>query len=126
MYVESNQHTPSAQSPSDSDSDIDVYGGSHRALAAKRQHRRPAPSARDITPSHAELRFSTRKAGKVSNYNEDEDDDMFDDEADMMPQTSWVSNPQENLPAIDAVLNHRPNPDAPGVLRRLLSSIAAS
>ena len=53
----------------------------------------------------------------MSNYNEDEDDDMFDDEADMVPQTSWVSAPQENSPAIDAVLNHRPNPDAPGVLR---------
>lgn len=31
---------------------------------------------------------------------------MFDDEADMMPQ-SWAAAPDENLPAIDVVLNHR-------------------
>ena len=101
----SKQHTPSAQSISDSDSDIDAYGGSRRALAAKKQHRRSAQPARDTTPAHGEVRFSTRKAAKVSNYNED-DEDMFDDEADMLPQTYWTAL-DENTPAIDAVLNHR-------------------
>ena len=41
----------------------------------------------------------------MSNYNED-DDDMFDDEADMVPQTYWTTM-EDNVPAIDAVLNHR-------------------
>lgn len=101
----SKQNTPSAQSPSDSESDIDAYGGSRRA-AAKKNHRRSVQPTRDITPAHGEVRFSTRKAAKVSNYNED-DDDMFDDEADMVPQSYWTAGPEENVPAIDAVLNHR-------------------
>ena len=33
---------------------------------------------------------------------------MFDDEADMVPQQEyWVAGPEETVPAIDAVLNHR-------------------
>lgn len=104
--VVSKQNTPSAQSPSESESDIDAYGGSRRA-AAKKNHRRSVQPTRDITPAHGEVRFSTRKAAKVSNYNED-DDDMFDDEADMVPQGYWMAGPEEDVPAIDAVLNHRP------------------
>ena len=101
----SKHNTPSAQSPSESESDIDDYGGSRRA-AAKRTNRRSVQPTRDITPAHGEVRFSTRKAAKVSNYNED-DDDMFDDEADMVAQEYWTAGPDENVPAIDAVLNHR-------------------
>lgn len=41
----------------------------------------------------------------MSNYNED-DDDMFDDEADMIPQAQYL-NAGDDLPAIDVVLNHR-------------------
>ncbi len=74
-------------------------------MVAKKQQRRSLQPGRDPTPSHGEVRFSTRKAAKVSNYNED-DDDMFDDEADMLPQNNWV-NPEEDVLAIDAVLNHR-------------------
>lgn len=114
--VASKQHTPSAQSPSDSESDIDGYGGSRRAVAAKKQQRRSLQPARDITPAHGEVRFSTRKAAKVSNYNED-DDDMFDDEADMMPQNNWDVSPEENVPAIDAVLNHRLRDDTSKLAR---------
>ena len=32
---------------------------------------------------------------------------MFDDEDDMVPQSSRQAGPEENSPAIDAVLNHR-------------------
>lgn len=74
-------------------------------MVAKKQQHRSLQPGRDPTPSHGEVRFSTRKAAKVSNYNED-DDDMFDDEADMLPQNNWV-NPEEDVLAIDAVLNHR-------------------
>lgn len=106
----SNQNTPSAQSPSDSDSDIDAYGGSRRAFAAKKQQRRLQQPARDITPAHGEVRFSTRRAAKVSNYNED-DDDMFDDEADIL-QTGYYYVEEDNSRAIDVVLNHRLRDDA--------------
>ena len=74
-------------------------------MLTKPKHRRPIQSTRDTTPAHGELRFSTRKAAKVSNYNED-DDDMFDDEDDMMPQ-AWTAAADDNTPAIDVVLNHR-------------------
>ena len=104
MFSVSDRRSRSAQSPSDSDSDIDAYGGSRRALA-KKQHRRLQQATRDTTPSHGEVRFSTRKAAKVSNYNED-DDDMFDDEADMIPQAQYP-DAGEDVPAIDIVLNHR-------------------
>ncbi|KAL6717952.1 ATP-dependent DNA helicase Hrp3 [Lecanora helva] len=100
----SKQHTPSAASPSESDSDLDAYGGSRRA-AIKKHQRRSLPPVRDPTPAHGEVRFSTRKAARVSNYNED-DDDMFDDEADMVPQNYWTTA-EEDVSAIDAVLNHR-------------------
>ena len=86
------------------ESDSDAYGGIRRSHLGKKQHRRLIQSTRDTTPSHGEIRFSTRKAAKVSNYNED-DDDMFDDEADMIPQ-SWAAA-EDNSPAIDVVLNHR-------------------
>lgn len=104
IRVASNQATPSARSISDSESDVDAYGGSRRAFASKKRHRRPLQAARDTTPAHGEVRFSTRKAAKVSNYNED-DDDMFDDEADMLPQGDWTL--EEDIPAIDVVLNHK-------------------
>ena len=71
----------------------------------KKQQRRSLQPARDPTPAHGEVRFSTRKAAKVSNYNED-DDDMFDDEADWVAQSTGAAA-EEDKPAIDAVLNHR-------------------
>ena len=42
----------------------------------------------------------------MSNYNED-DDDMFNEEADIITPNHWPTGPDENVPAIDAVLNHR-------------------
>ena len=61
----------------------------------------------DSGPVHGEVRFSTRKAAKVSNYNED-DDDMFDeDETEMLTPSYWITGSEENTPAIDAILKHR-------------------
>jgi chromodomain-helicase-DNA-binding protein 1 len=42
----------------------------------------------------------------VSTYNED-DDDIFNDEEDMLTPNYWPTGPDENLPAIDLVLDHR-------------------
>lgn len=60
----------------------------------------------------------------MSNYNED-DDDMFDDEADMMPQTYWTTTAEENVPAIDAVLNHRLREDTSELAQTVLLKVGA-
>ena len=107
-YTASKQPTPSAQSPSDSESDEDAYSGSrHRTLTTKKsQQRRILQSATEPVNTHGEVRFSTRKAAKVSNYNED-DEDPFDDEENILTPGYWVTAPEEDTPAIDVVLNHR-------------------
>ncbi|KIV88307.1 hypothetical protein PV10_08001 [Exophiala mesophila] len=107
----SNQPTPVVESPSASDGDSDAYGG-RRARLSKKQRRRLLQSAESLTPAHAEVRFSTRKAAKVSTYNEDDDDDMFDDnDPDTLTPSYWANGVEDNSPAIDIVLNHRLKPD---------------
>lgn len=100
--------TPATQSPSESESGSDIYGGARNRAVSKKQRRRLLQSAAGLTPpTHAEVRFSTRKAAKVSNYNEDDDDMFSEDEMDMMTPNYWAVGADENVPAIDAVLNHR-------------------
>lgn len=87
-----------------SDSDSDEYGGS-RAKTSKANRRRLLQGG---APTHAEVRFSTRNAGRVSNYNEEEDDSMFEDDPDEMAQNYWPNYPaDDDRPAVDIVLNHR-------------------
>ena len=95
----------SLSSPMDSDSQDDSRGKHRirRGNPVKTQHR---SSIKDY-PTNGEVRFSTRKAAKVSNYNEDDDEDMFEDEANMVTDNYWAYWPDETLPAIDSVLNHR-------------------
>ena len=103
----SKQATPVVESPSGSDNDSDAYGG-RRAKISKKQRRRLLQSAESLTPQHAEIRFSTRRAAKVSTYNEDEDDDMLLEEDDeMLTPNYWANGVEDNSPAIDIVLNHR-------------------
>jgi chromodomain-helicase-DNA-binding protein 1 len=71
----------------------------------KKKNRRPVESD-SLAPSHAEVRFSTRRAAKISNYNEDDEDGFSEDEAMLTPNYS-ATGPAENVPAIDIVLNHR-------------------
>lgn len=110
LYIVSKQPTPSGQSRTESESDIDAYGGSRRRLQAKK-HRRLLQPANHPSSSHGEVRFSTRKAAKVSTYNED-DDDIFNDDEDMLTPNYWPTGPDENLPAIDVVLDHRLREDS--------------
>lgn len=91
-----------SQSPI-SDSDSDEYGGS-RARTSKAKRRRLLQNS---APVHAEVRFSTRNASRVSNYNEEEDDSMFEDDPDELAQSYWVTNEDDDRPAVDVVLNHR-------------------
>ncbi len=102
----SKQPTPILNSPSPSNSDEGAYGGRRGKLTKKQKHR--FLHSANLTPSHAEVRFSTRRSAKVSNYNEDDDDDMFleDNDPDNLTPNYWVGE-EDNSPAIDIVLNHR-------------------
>ncbi|KAI9928779.1 hypothetical protein AWENTII_000872 [Aspergillus wentii] len=96
----------SATQSSFSESDSDEYGGS-RARTNKAKRRRLLQASSNA-PSHAEVRFSTRNASRVSNYNEDNDDSMFEDDPEDMTENYWVDNTAEDdRPAVDIVLNHR-------------------
>ena len=102
----SKQPTPVIETPDDSEGS-DGYGGV-RARLTKKQKRRFLSSGPNLTPSHAEVRFSTRRAGKVSNYNEDDDDEIFDqDDSEMLTPSYWPAGQEDTSPAIDVVLNHR-------------------
>ena len=101
----SKQPTPVVESPSPSDSESDNYGGRRGKLTKKQKHR--FLHSGNLTPSHAEVRFSTRRSAKVSNYNEDDDEEMFlEDDAENLTPNYWVGE-EDNSPAIDIVLNHR-------------------
>ncbi|KAF2222920.1 P-loop containing nucleoside triphosphate hydrolase protein [Elsinoe ampelina] len=98
-------HVSAMRQGSGSDSD-DVYGGQRGREFAKKHRRLQKAAGRD-SPSLADVRFSTRRAAKVSNYNE-EDEDMFEeDDADDMTPNYWVTAAEDTSPAIDVVLNHR-------------------
>ncbi|GAB1212720.1 hypothetical protein ATERTT37_001867 [Aspergillus terreus] len=94
-----------SQSFSD-ESDSDEYGPS-RARSSKAKRRRLLQTSLNNPPSHAEVRFSTRNASRVSNYNEDDDDSMFEDDAEELTQNYWVNTVEDDRPAVDVVLNHR-------------------
>jgi len=89
-----------------SGSDDDVYGGARGKEFAKRHRRLQAASGRD-TPTHAEVRFSTRRAAKVSNYNEDGEDMFEESDTENMTPNYWVTAQEDVGPAIDVVLHHR-------------------
>ncbi|KAK5076453.1 ATP-dependent DNA helicase Hrp3 [Lithohypha guttulata] len=106
----SKQHTPNVESLSDLSDNSDEYGGRHKKLT-KKQKKRFLDSSTGLSPAHAEVRFSTRRAHKVSNYNEDDEDPFVEDESEMMTPNHWATAQEETGPAIDIVLNHRLKPD---------------
>ncbi|KAK5085011.1 ATP-dependent DNA helicase Hrp3 [Lithohypha guttulata] len=102
----SKQQTPNIDSATDASQDSDEYGGRHKKLT-KKQKRRFLDSSAGLSPAHAEVRFSTRRANKVSNYNEDDEDPFAEEESEMLTPNYWATAPEDNTPAIDTVLNHR-------------------
>ncbi|KAL9635277.1 MAG: hypothetical protein Q9204_002680 [Flavoplaca sp. TL-2023a] len=101
----SKRGTPSGISPSDSESDITASRRSRpRSSNNKRTQRRLLQAAVAKPTIQPDVRFSTRQAAKVSNYNED-DDDPFNDEEDM--QYEWVDAPNGSVPQVDIILQHR-------------------
>jgi hypothetical protein len=109
----SKQPSLSAQSMQ-SDSESDAYGTSHRK-SSKKHRRHPAQNGSDSGPAHGEIRWSRRKAARVSNYVE-EDSEEFEEATDELAPNYWV-NADDNTPAIDAILDHRWRDD----ISRLLS-----
>lgn len=107
--IVSKQPSPALATSSDSASESDVYMASRRK-ASKKKPRRPQTHAEsDSGPTYGEVRFSTRRAAKVSNYNED-DEDMFEEEeeeANGFTPNYCAAATDQNVPAIDAILNHR-------------------
>ncbi|KKA16881.1 hypothetical protein T310_9495 [Rasamsonia emersonii CBS 393.64] len=89
-----------------SESDSDEYGGP-RARASRARHRRQLQASSNQQVPHTEVRFSTRNATKVTSYNEDSDDDMFEDDPDDLTPNYWVNAVEDDRPAVDVVLNHR-------------------
>ncbi|CAI6242685.1 unnamed protein product [Periconia digitata] len=105
----SNQPTPAYQSyqSEDSNSESDGYVGARRNVPTKKErHRRQLIAEGQLPPSHAEVRFSSRRTKQVANYNEDESDNFEASEDDMTPNY-WAAAPEETGPAIDRVLDYR-------------------
>ncbi|CAG7942599.1 unnamed protein product [Penicillium nalgiovense] len=91
-----------------SESDSDEYGG--KSARASKARRRRLQQTASYEPSLNEVRFSTRTAKKVSNYNEDDEEDeaMFEEDPEDLPPNYWVeSYVEDTRPAVDVVLNHR-------------------
>ncbi|EYE91202.1 chromatin-remodeling ATPase CHD1 [Aspergillus ruber CBS 135680] len=90
------------------DSDSDEYGGP-RARASKAKRRRLLQAVSSNEPPHGEVRFSTRNASRVSNYREDDDESMFEDDPEDVLENYWANDTveEDNRPAVDVVLNHR-------------------
>lgn len=91
-----------------SDSDSDVYVGARRNALTKKQRRQQLQVAAGLAPpSHAEVRFSTRRAAKVQTYNEDDDLGLSEEESDTMTPSYYAAAAEDNSPAIDIVLKHK-------------------
>lgn len=60
------------------------------------------------TPQLSEVRFSTRRAAKVANYNEDDGYGLSEeDDTENLTPNYYYAYEEDNSPAIDAILNHR-------------------
>ncbi|KAJ9647797.1 ATP-dependent DNA helicase Hrp3 [Coniosporium apollinis] len=112
----SKQPTASELSSTGSGSESDVYVGARRNALTKKQRRRQLlVAAGKAPPSRSEIRFSTRQAAKVTNYNEDDQDSFSEDESELMTPNYWAAGADSDAPAIDVVLAHRLKDDiSPG------------
>ncbi|KAI9775977.1 MAG: hypothetical protein M1839_000676 [Geoglossum umbratile] len=102
----SRRTTPARQTPSTSVSDSDEYSAPNRK-ASKKGRRRFEATTTLLEPSHAEQRFSSRRAAKIASYNEDDDEALSEDESDILTPSNRPTDVDESVRAIDIVLNHR-------------------
>lgn len=82
-----------------------MYVGSRRQVLTKKQRRRQLQVANGLAPpSQGEVRFSSRTANKVTNYNLDDDEDDELEELAITP--NYYNAADDDTPAIDIVLDH--------------------
>ncbi|SMR45497.1 unnamed protein product [Zymoseptoria tritici ST99CH_3D1] len=96
-----------ASSPASESEEGGTYGGQRgRTFAKKHRQKMQAIASGGGTPQLSEVRFSTRRAAKVANYDEEQDLGISeeDDTETATPQYYYV---EDDSPAIDQVLNHR-------------------
>jgi len=94
-------------SPASESEEGDTYGGQRgRAFARKQRRALQAAASGRGTPQLGEVRFSTRRAGKVANYNEDDNLGLSDEETEEMTPNYYYTQEDEG-PAIDQVLNFK-------------------
>lgn len=98
----------------DDDDSEEEYGTKRGPRKPKKQNKNKKKQSRRKAgvdfDEPAEVRFSTRRAAKITNYNEDDDDDDEEDEDEGFMQHLY---PEEdtNATGIDLVLDHRPKGD---------------
>jgi chromodomain-helicase-DNA-binding protein 1 len=89
----------------------DVYGGAKgRSFARKHRRQKQASASGAGTPQVGEVRFSTRQAAKVTNYNEEDDYGLSESDTQDVTPNNWVV--EQTGPSVDTVLNHRLNEGA--------------
>lgn len=89
----------------------DVYGGAKgRSFARKHRRQKQASASGAGTPQVGEVRFSTRQAAKVTNYNEEDDYGLSEEDTQDVTPSNWVV--EQAGPSVDTVLNHRLNEGA--------------
>ncbi|KAI5808830.1 SNF2 family N-terminal domain-containing protein, partial [Peziza echinospora] len=101
----SKRPSPSEQESSDEDSDM--YGARRGKARTKRRRIRTSE-----LPQAAEVRFSSRRAGKVTNYNEDESEEFSEEVEDYDYSTAVPAAYETDIAGIDLILDYKPKDDA--------------
>lgn len=86
----------------DEDDSSDEYG-----VSASTRRRAKRRSSSDSLPTAAEIRFSTRRAARVTNYNEDDADLEEEEDAEAVAMYGYQEEGPE-VESVDLVLAHRP------------------
>jgi chromodomain-helicase-DNA-binding protein 1 len=105
-FEASKRDTPVHRSVSDSDSDLDTYGGARAKSLTKKQRRRQLESGNDA-PIYQEKRWNSRRAAQVTVGTYQESDVDLDDDSEMMTPNYWVADAEDTSDYIDVVLKHR-------------------
>lgn len=83
-----------------------MYGGAKgRSFARKHRRQKQVSTSGAATPQLGEVRFSTRQAAKVTNYNEEDDYGLSEEDTETVTPNNWVV--EQTGPSVDTVLNHR-------------------
>lgn len=98
---------------SDSESESETYGGLKAQAQVRKQRRKLLSGPSSSAPSRGEIRFSTRRPGRVTNYNIDQSEDEFVESDDENAGYEYEAPIEDYTPEIDKVLRHRLRQGAP-------------